>query len=216
MSSNNELYKEITKTSYQSTAKEFAKNVSDLAPVASIEKFIKLLPSQSKILDVGCGSGRDAKIFTAAGVDVLGIDFSSNLIEIAKVHAPLANFKLMDIETIDSPSASFDGVWAACSLGHIPKNKIASVLKKINMILKDDGFFYLALKKGSGEILEKDNRYVGDHQKFWAFYEENELQHHLKNAGFKILDFKLVEKNSDYQTHPAFRVFCQKIYMRAS
>lgn len=209
-----EFYKEATKASYQATANEFAQNVAELAPIGSIEKFISLLPTKAKIIDIGCGSGRDAKIFTTAGIDVLGIDFCSNLIEIAKTHAPLADFQLMDIEAINFSPATFEGAWAACSLGHIPKNKFLNVLKQIHVLLKEEGYFYLALKKGAGEILERDARYAGNHQKFWSFFEEVELKNHLENAGFKILDLKVTEKRYDYQTHPAFRIFCQKIIVR--
>lgn len=203
--------KEITKESYQVTAQQFAKNVNDLAPMGSIEKFVKLLPTKANIIDLGSGSGRDAKIFSSMGVDVLGIDYCSNLINISKAHAPLANFELMDIETMDFPASSFDGVWSACTLAHISKEKFPDVLKKINFILKEHGYFYLALKKGSGEILEHDSRYVGDVKKFWAFYEEDELKNILHAAQFKILEFDTVEQNHHYQTHPAFRIFCQKI-----
>jgi ubiquinone/menaquinone biosynthesis C-methylase UbiE len=203
------LNKEITKESYQTTAKEFARNVANMAPLESIEKFITLLPPNAKILDIGCGSGRDAKIFTDNGANVLGIDFSSQLLDIAKTHAPRAEFLLMDIETLNLPAASFDGAWAACSLGHIPKSGISSTLKQIRLLLKENGYFYLALKQGSGELLENDLRYEGNPQKFWAYYEEGELQHLLQESGFKILDFKTIEKQFPYQTHRAFRVFCQ-------
>lgn len=202
--------KEITKASYQATANEFARNVADLVPMVSIEKFIKLLPPKAIIIDLGCGSGRDAKVFTNMGIDVLGIDFCSNLIDIAETHAPLAKFELMDIEKIDLPNDSFDGVWAACSLGHIPKKELSNVLQQIHRILREDGYFYLALKKGSGEILEKDSRYDGDHKKFWSYYEEDELKNILQLAQFKILDFKLIEKVHSYHTHDAFRIFCRK------
>src|SRR4051812_15222740 len=80
--------KEITQQSYEATAAEFAHNVADLAPLASIEKFVKMLPPKAKILDIGCGSGRDAKIFSSQGAHVIGIDFCSNLLEIAKKHSP--------------------------------------------------------------------------------------------------------------------------------
>jgi ubiquinone/menaquinone biosynthesis C-methylase UbiE len=202
--------KEITKESYQITAKAYASNVASLAPLASIEKFSKLLPNDATIIDIGCGSGRDAKLFNNMGVNVVGIDFSSNLLEIAKEHAPLSTFKLMDMETMDFPQATFDGVWAACSLGHIPKSHLPQVLNKINYILKDKGYFYLALKKGLGEKLEFDERYKGNIQKFWSFYEEKELKEILVAAKFSILECDVVEKSHPYQTHLAFRVFCQK------
>lgn len=206
----NQFYKETTKASYEVTAKEFTANVSTLAPVASIEKFISLLKPHAKIIDIGCGSGRDAKLFADAGADVVGIDFCANLIAIAKAHAPTADFQLMDIEAINLPEATFDGAWAACSLGHIPKNKFLNVLQQIHALLKQQGYFYLALKQGSGEGLEHDKRYDGSPQKFWSFYQENELKNYLETAGFNILDFSLVEKQHDYQTQSAFRIFCQK------
>ncbi|WED42590.1 class I SAM-dependent methyltransferase [Legionella cardiaca] len=203
--------KEITKQSYQATAVEFANNVADLAPIASIEKFIKLLPPKAKIIDIGCGSGRDAKIFSNMGADVLGIDFCSNLIDIAKKNAPLSEFQVMDFETMNFPAASFDGAWSACSLGHSSKKILPDILKNIHLLLKENGYFYLALKKGSGESLDKDLRYEGDVKKFWAFFEEEELMNILQAAHFKILDFDTVEKKFTYQSHPALRIFCQKI-----
>lgn len=202
--------KEITKRSYQMTAQAFANSVADLAPIASIERFIKFLPPQPKIIDVGCGSGRDAKIFTSLGADVLGIDYCSDLLDIAKTHASLANFQLMDMEAMNLPVASFDGAWAACSLGHLTKKMFPMVLQKIYSLLKPGGYFYLALKKGSGEALEEDERYAGSIKKFWAFYEEDELKNILVAIPFKILDFAVVEKDHAYLTHSAFRVFCQK------
>ncbi|HDV5785653.1 TPA: methyltransferase domain-containing protein [Legionella pneumophila] len=203
--------KEITQQSYQATADEFASNVADLAPIGSIEKFIKLLPPKAKIIDIGCGSGRDAKIFSNMGVDVLGIDFCSNLIDIAEKNAPLAVFQLMDFETMSFPDGSFDGAWSACSLGHSSKEDLPDVLKKIHLLLKENGYFYLALKKGSGETLSEDLRYEGNFKKFWSFFEEQELTNMLQAAQFKILDFDTVEKKFTYQSHPAFRIFCQKI-----
>src|SRR4029077_5220623 len=118
-----------TKASYEATAEEYTHNVQDLAPLESIGKMKKHLSQHAKLLDLGCGSGRDAKIFTEMGVDVTGIDFCSRLIEIATKKAPIAKFQLMDIEALSFPDCSFDGVWAAMSLGHIPKKILPAVLK---------------------------------------------------------------------------------------
>lgn len=203
--------KEITQESYQATAKEYAENVANLAPVESIEKLIKLLPPKAKIIDIGCGSGRDAKIFNSIGADVLGIDFCSNLIEIAKLQAPSSEFELMDIEKMNFPASSFDGAWAACSLGHISKIAFPDVLKKIHFILRERGYFYIALKKGLGETLENDVRYNGNIKKFWSYFEEHELKNFLQDAQFKVLELDTIEKTHPYQTHSAFRAFCQKI-----
>ncbi|WP_146751417.1 hypothetical protein [Legionella feeleii] len=64
------LVKETTRESYQSTAAAFARNVAELAPTGSIEKFINFLPPKAKIIDIGCGSGRDAQLFSTMGAEV--------------------------------------------------------------------------------------------------------------------------------------------------
>jgi len=202
-------YKTITQESYQATAKEFTQNVADLAPIESINRFVAYLPSGGKILDIGCGSGRDSKIFCDKGFQTVGIDFSSNLLEIAKKKAPGAEFHLMDIEKLQFPPASFDGAWACHSLLHIPKKGLPAVLQAIHALLKEKGTFYLTFKKGLGEVLEKDLRY-GDYEKFWSYYDEEELKQLLESAHFTLLSFELVETHHAYQTHPAFRIYCQK------
>ena len=112
---------------------------------------------------------------------------------------------------MDFPAETFDGAWAACSLVHVSKNALPEVLKSIHFILKPKGYFYLTLKKGSGEILEQDRRYAGDIKKYWSYYDEQELKRYIQNAQFKLLEFTTVEKTDPYQTHAAFRVFCQKV-----
>lgn len=202
-------YKALTKESYQSTADEFARNVQDLVPTESIEKFAKLLPAQGKIVDIGCGPGRDAKVFSEKGFSVLGVDYSQNMLDLAKANAPLADFQLMDIETAAFSEASFDGVWACCSLLHIQKKNLPAVLEHIHTALKQNGHFYLALKKGMGEVLENDLRY-GEHPKFWAYYEEDEIAKLVRDAKFKVLEIATVEPTTTYQTHPGIRIICQK------
>lgn len=201
--------KAYTQSSYQATAEEYARNVANLAPTISIEKFCTLLPPQGVMVDIGCGSGRDAQIFSEKGLKVLGVDFCSNLLEIARKTAPLAQFQLLDIEETSLPTATFDGAWASSSLSHISKTMFPQVLKNIYKSLKDKGYFYINMKKGSGEVLEPDARY-GAFQKFWSFFEEEELKQLLEDAEFTILEYKIVLKTSSYHSHDVLRAFCQK------
>ncbi|MGD9590966.1 MAG: class I SAM-dependent methyltransferase [Candidatus Berkiella sp.] len=203
-------HKEITKQSYTSTADAYAANVANLAPLDSIKHLLSKLPPHPDIIDIGCGSGRDAKIFSDHGAKVTGIDFSQSMLEIAKKHSPTSNFLLMDIENMTFEAATFDAAWAACSLMHIPKSNFVTVLQKIHLFLKESGYLYLALKQGNGEGLMKDERYDGDVQKYVSFYKEEELRNYIEKAQFNILEFDLIEKSHQYQTHSAFRIVCQK------
>jgi len=199
----------ITKNSYEATAREFANNVRDLAPKESIDRFAKLLPPQAKIIDIGCAAGRDAKLFTEKGISVLGIDYCQNLVDLAKEHAPLATFQVVDLEELSLSASSFDGAWAGCTFSHIPKDNLPSILKNVYSLLKQRGYFYLTVKKGTGEGAEKDLRY-GDYEKFWSFFGENEIKEFVEQAGFKVIECCTVERRFEYHTHACVRIFCQK------
>ena len=139
--------KERTLQSYEDSASEYAINVESLHPQKQAEKFLSLVPPGGTILDVGCGSGRDAQILSDQGFQVTGIDFSAAMIEIAKKKAPKATFKVMDMQSLHM-NETFDAVWASASLLHVPKKEISKVLEKIWSLLNDKGSFYISLKKG--------------------------------------------------------------------
>jgi len=169
------------------------------------------LPAYAKILDLGCGPGRDVKLFSSYGFDVTGVDFSSKMIDAAKLQAPHSNFFVMDIENLTLPSEFFDGVWASCVLLHIPKKNISAVLDKLHLILKPKGLFYLSVKQSHiHESFEEDLRY-GGLEKYWSFYQKDELIHLLRRAGFEIVEETITQITTDYQTHPIIRIFAQKL-----
>ena len=64
----------ITIESYNKTFEEYMRLVDSLHPVKESKFFMSLLPKKSKILDLGCGPGRDARIFYERGYEVIGID----------------------------------------------------------------------------------------------------------------------------------------------
>jgi ubiquinone/menaquinone biosynthesis C-methylase UbiE len=87
-----------TQKFYDETAKDFHQRNKAKDLSCEYKEFEKHMGSGSRLLDLGCGPGRDAKYFSNEGFDVTGVDFSSAMLEIAKVEAPKANFKLFDIE----------------------------------------------------------------------------------------------------------------------
>jgi SAM-dependent methyltransferase len=200
---------EITKASYEKTAKQYADKVKNLAPLARIEKFCHFLPGKGRILDLGCGPGRDAKVFSDKGFDVVGVDFSERLLEIARKEAPLAQFHCLPMEEMVFPERSFDGIWANCSLLHIAKRNLPSLLTSIHGFLKKGGCFYLSLKKGSGEGVEKDVRYAGE-EKFWSYFEKEEIEKLLLDAGFSLWESEVVVPTDPYQNRLFIAVICKR------
>lgn len=128
------------------------------------EKFLFKLPTtKGKILDLGCGSGRDSKHFKELGFEVVALDLSE---ELAKKASEYIGQKVIvqdmrDLEFEDE----FIGVWACASILHLPVDDIEIVFKKVFKSLKKDGIFYLSFKYG-------ENDYIKDGREFTCFTEE--------------------------------------------
>ena len=202
-------YKKITINSYNKTYKDYTKLVGKLHPYQQATIFLKFLKKNSSILDLGCGSGRDTKVFSRKRFHVTGIDLSSNMIKSARKNEKNAEFKVMDMLSLKFRSNSFDAVWANGSLLHISKKHLPKALREVRKVIKKDGIFYLSLKKGTGEMMQPDERY-NSVVKFWSFYSKKEIETYLKKSGFKVIKSSINKRNSSYSTHPWISVFCRK------
>ena len=80
-----------------------------------VKKFVSMLGGK-RLLDAGCGAGRDVQLFLERGLEVVGIDFSRKAIAHCRKKFPAAKFHSSDLRKIPGPNASFDGVWACASL----------------------------------------------------------------------------------------------------
>ena len=151
------------------------------------EKFLALVPGNSKILDAGCGPGQAAKRFADAGHKVSGIDLSEKMIDFAKQKVLNAEFLVMDIENI-TLKEKFDAIWAAFVLIHIPREKHLAVIKKFHELLKPNGILFLGMLEGQGEkvIPEPYNR---KYKQFFALVSKEEIENYLKSTQFKLLDY---------------------------
>jgi 2-polyprenyl-3-methyl-5-hydroxy-6-metoxy-1,4-benzoquinol methylase len=132
----------------------------------ALKKFLALLSAQAKILDVGCGGGQDAKFLAGNGATVLGIDFSREMIKLAKEYAPAATFRVADLLKLDN-RIKYDGIWCCRVFHHVPLAKQDQFLNKVNSLLKKGGVLYLtavtsdnkkdyeAFDSGNGNLLKK-------------------------------------------------------------
>jgi len=201
---------DITIETYNRTAHEFEKKAKNLHHVKEEKKFEKYLQPGSSILDLGCGDGRDAKIFSERGFKVTGIDLSDKMLDLARTKVALAIFKKMDIRNLEFPDNSFEGIWAVASLLHIPKKEIHKALSESYRVLKKKGIIYICVKVGEGEELKPDKRYDESAFKFYSYFQPTELERFVKKSGFKILESKKIILDNEYIKHPEIRLFARK------
>jgi 2-polyprenyl-3-methyl-5-hydroxy-6-metoxy-1,4-benzoquinol methylase len=199
-----------TINTYNLTALEYERNAADLHPSELAQVLINNIPIGGSILDLGCADGRDAKIFSERGYNVTGIDLSTKLLEIARVKAPLAQFKQMDMRNLDFSSESFDGIWAVASFLHLPRGDISTVLKKCYEVLKPNGIIYVGVKQGIGEKFEPDLRYNPKALKFYTYFQESELTKAMQEIGFKIFYNQTKDRDEEYLKIKEVRIFGRK------
>ena len=140
-------------------------------------KFIRHIPDGGRILDAGCGSGRDSKAFIQEGFSVVAFDASR---EMCKKASELLGQEVWQIRFDEmSFDEEFDGVWACASLLHAKENELPEVLSKIYKSLKDNGIFYASFKYGEGVTQRGDRVFID--------FTEESIKTYLEKAVFEII-----------------------------
>lgn len=147
---------------YDDNAEEFVRNTINVNFAEIQEKFIKLLPDGGKILDFGCGSGRDASYFYKRGFLVDAVDGSAELCKLAGRYSGI-NVRQMLFSELNAVE-EYDGIWACSSILHLPIAELKEVMIKILCALKSYGWFYASFKYGEFEGV-RNGRYFTDFTK---------------------------------------------------
>lgn len=97
-----------------------------------------------RLLNIGCGAGREALGFARAGYRVVGIDIAPRMIEAARMNAARAGldvtFKVQSATELDEPPGSFDGAFWEGSYHHVPSRALrVDTLRRIGRALAPDG-----------------------------------------------------------------------------
>ncbi len=111
-----------------------------------------------KILDFGCGPGRDLIQFTALGHEPVGLEGCLAFVEMASQKSGCAVLH-QDFLALDLPRAHFDGVYANASLFHVPKQELPRVLRELWETLKADGILFSSNPRGNNEEGWSGDRY---------------------------------------------------------
>lgn len=144
---------------YDSNAKEYAKTTQNIDFHTIQDTFLSYLKPNAKILDLGCGAGRDTKYFLDKGYKVDAIDGSKQMCLEASRYTGIQVIQMNfhDLNAVNE----YDGIWACASLLHIPSLELPQIFQHIFKALKNNGILYVSFKYGNFEGV-RDNRYYTD------------------------------------------------------
>ncbi len=113
---------------------------------SALESFAQQVQQQGpgKVADVGCGPGHVTAFLAGLGLDVLGIDNSPALLEIARAAHPNIPFKTGQLASLPIDSGSLEAVVAKHSLIHTPADLVPAVLDEFARVLAPGGLLFLS------------------------------------------------------------------------
>ncbi len=161
---------------YEKNAEAYVKDTVSVDFTDVQNRFMQALKGR-KILDFGCGSGRETKVFMDLGFNVFAFDGSVEMCKLASKHTGI-DVKHMLVQDIDFED-EFDGIWAYASLLHVPSDEMESVLLKLKKALKSNGIFCASFKPGEFEG-QREGRYYTD-------LTEEVAAELFEKVGFKVI-----------------------------
>lgn len=149
----------MTMAYYQRNAQTFFDATVGVDMSSLYAPFLRLVAPGGCVLDAGCGSGRDAKAFSALGYQVEAFDASAEMVELATAYTglPVRQMTFNALEAVEC----YDGIWSCASLLHLPQAELSEAMHRLARALKPGGVWYLSFKYGVGER-EKEGRHFTD------------------------------------------------------
>ena len=170
---------------YNKNSEEYFNSTLNVDMTNTYKEFLKLVPEGGKILDLGCGSGRDSMNFIKLGYEVTAVDGSKELAKRASVllgkEVIVSTFEELELKE------KFHGIWACASLLHIKREDLKIVLNNLYNNLDDKGVFYMSFKYGEKEYVDDKNRY------FNCFTDESIISFINENTKYNILGLYITE-----------------------
>ena len=173
-----------------------------------VNRFLELLPANSRILDIGCGPAHYSRIFSENGHGVFAADISFGMLIQAKKIWPTGQCVQMDMQNMGFPSKCFDALWVCTSFAHIPESSVPQTLAELRRVLKDYGTFFINAVISSNILRVETAEEMKDYNKPGRFYQMYNNREHFENyliqANFIIIDtiirtvYSYYDKYNDY------------------
>jgi SAM-dependent methyltransferase len=174
---------------YQQRAGEFRDGTRDHDVSQNIAALLRHIDGNPpfRILDFGCGPGRDLSSFAQLGHIAIGLDGAPGFAEMARANSGCEVWQ-QDFLQLELPPARFDGIFANASLFHVPSQELPRVLAQLHAALRPAGVLFSSNPHGHNEEGWNRGRYGAYHDlEAWrAFLSQAgfvELEHYYRPTG---------------------------------
>ena len=180
---------DLTLKHYNRSAEDFREGTHDHDVSQNIAALLQYIESEPPftILDLGCGPGRDLKVFTELGHIAVGLEGAPCFAVMSRAYSGCEVWQ-QDFLKLDLPDIHFDGVFANAALFHVPSQELPRVLLELRATLKPGGVLFSSNPRGHNEEGWNRGRYGAYHDlKTWRHFMSAagfvELYHYYRPAG---------------------------------
>lgn len=206
--------KEITEqvtTAYNGIAKQYqeAYSKTEEFDLKYVERFSQILHGR-RVIDLGCGIGTIPAYLTNSGFDVVGIDNSVGMLDVAKRLYPQTEFKQINFLNMSSDLGKFDGVVLSYVVNHFNQEMLNNLKLIVDNLLFDDGIVYIAAHLGNEERVVTDPL-DSDIYLYYHFLSLSELDELFKDYERIFVETRSSFGEEEFLCDKAFVVYRKKV-----
>ncbi|MFE7977915.1 class I SAM-dependent DNA methyltransferase [Streptomyces shenzhenensis] len=183
--------------------------------VAAADWLVESLPPGARVLDLGCGTGLPtARRLADAGFQVVGVDLSHAMVELARANVPEAEFHQLDIADLRPGGprdlGRFDAVTAFFALLMLPRAEIPLALESVRRLLAPEGVFALSMVEA--DVDDFAIPFLGSTVRV-SGYLRDELREVVDKAGFDIVGeslYSYAPASADVQPEEQIFLRCRR------
>jgi SAM-dependent methyltransferase len=165
-----------------------------------LDQFAESLRARGPVCDIGCGPGQIARYLQDRGVQMRGLDISSEMVRCARRLNPDIPFERGDMLALDMPEASLAGIVSFYAIIHLKREDVVRALEGMHKVLEPGGRLLVSFHGGEGE-LRREEWYGQPVSVYATLFEGEEMRRYLEAAGFEVE--RVVEREPyefEYQT----------------
>ena len=163
-------------------------------PSSFAESVLARLSANVRVLEIGCGNGRDAVFFAGAGHDVTALDVSAEAVALCTRNHARDGLRFLcgalPQLTLELPG-EFDCAYSRFCLHAMTDAEEQDMLRAAHRLLRDQGLFFIECRSindplaRKGEVISPTERIHGHYRRFIV---ADELERRLLDSGFSIVN----------------------------
>lgn len=143
----------------------------------------------AELLELACGPGNITQYILSKQPDfkILGTDLAPNMIELAKINNPSAQFQLLDSRDIKQLHKTYDAIMCGFILPYLSKDEAIQLIKDSALILNKNGVIYISTMEDDYSTSGFKKGSTGD-EIYMHYHQADYLTEALIQSGFSMID----------------------------